>query len=67
MRMGASVADALAFMRTTDFAEVMFADVAPEAADAAWDAIAGVLDPHSGRDGVALKGAAWLVTARRPA
>lgn len=67
MWMGASVADALGFMRSTDFAEVMFADVAPEAADAAWDAIAGVLEPHAGNDGVALNGAAWLVTARRPA
>ncbi len=64
MWMGVSVADALAFMRSTDFAEVMFADVSPDAAEAAWDAIAGVLEPQAGHDGVALNGAALLVTAR---
>jgi SAM-dependent methyltransferase len=63
MWMGASLDDAVAFMKTTEFAATLFAGVDAAAAEAGWDAVTGALADHVTADGVELSGAAWLVTA----
>jgi SAM-dependent methyltransferase len=66
MWMGSSIDDTVAFMQTTEFADTLFADLAPAVAAAGWNAVAQALEDHVTGDGVELDGAAWLVTARRP-
>ena len=65
MELGTSLDDALRFMRGTDLAATLMADVEPSVAAAAWDAIAKALEPHAGPEGVVLEGRAWLVRADR--
>jgi SAM-dependent methyltransferase len=65
MRMGSTVEDTVSFMQRTDMAAVLMADVTKEVAAAAWAAVREALAPYAGRDGVVLRGAAWLVTATR--
>jgi hypothetical protein len=65
MWMGASLADAVAFMKTTEFASFLFTDIEPDQATAGWDAVIQALADHLTPAGVELSGAAWLVTARR--
>lgn len=66
MWFGSSVEDAVAFMRTTEFATMLFTGVEPAAADAGWRAVADVLARHRTTDGVELEGATWLITATVP-
>jgi len=66
MWMGSSLDDAMAFMRTTEFATALFSGVEPARAEAGWAAVAEALADHVGAKGVELQGQAWLVTARRP-
>jgi SAM-dependent methyltransferase len=66
MWMGASLDDAVAFMKTTEFAEVLFADIDPTTAATGWDAVTRALADHVTAEGVELDGAAWLVTATIP-
>jgi SAM-dependent methyltransferase len=63
MWMGSSVEDAVGFMRTTEFATILFTDVEPGLAAAGWDAVADALATHVTVDGVELQGATWLVSA----
>jgi hypothetical protein len=63
MWMGSSVEDAVAFMRTTEFATILFTNVEPAAAEAGWTAIAATLADHQTPEGIELQGATWLVTA----
>jgi SAM-dependent methyltransferase len=65
MPLGPTVEDTVEFMRGTDMAATLMADVSGEAARAAWDAVRAALVPYAGRDGVALGGAAWIVTATK--
>jgi SAM-dependent methyltransferase len=67
MHLGSSVDDTVAFLRSTDLAETLMADVPEETAEAAWTAVRDALAPHATPEGVTLSGAAWLVTARTPA
>jgi SAM-dependent methyltransferase len=66
MWMGATVEDAMAFMRTTEFAMTLFTGVEPAQAEAGWAAVTAVLADHLGPDGVELQGHTWLVTAKTP-
>lgn len=66
MHMGASVDDALDFMRRTNIAATLFENVEDDVAAQAWDAIRQALLQFKTPDGVVLKGAAWLVRARHP-
>ena len=66
MWMGASVDDAVAFMRTTEFANTLFTGASPTQATDGWRAVARALTDHRTSDGVELNGATWLVAARTP-
>ncbi len=66
MPMGSSVEDTVAFLRRTDLAALM-AEVSEDVAAAAWEAVRAALVPYRTADGVVLSGAAWIVTAARPA
>lgn len=66
MHMGSSVDDALAFMQGTDMAATLFAEAEEDVVEKAWAAIRDALVPYETPEGVVLKGAAWLVVARRP-
>lgn len=61
---GATVADAAAFVRDAEV-EAMFSGAEPADAEAATAAIATALESYLTVEGVALLGAAWLVTASR--
>jgi hypothetical protein len=63
--MGSTVEDTVSFMQHTEMAAALMADVTREVAAAAWAAVREALVPYAGRDGVVLRGAAWLVTATR--
>ena len=67
MPMGSTVEDTVAFMQGTDMAETLMADVSEDVAAAAWDAVRAALVPYAGPGGVVLSGAAWIVTATKPA
>jgi SAM-dependent methyltransferase len=67
MPMGSTVEDTVAFMQGTDMAATLMADVSEDVAAAAWDAVRAALAPYAGTDGVVLGGAAWIVTATKPA
>jgi SAM-dependent methyltransferase len=67
MPMGATVEDTVAFMQGTDMAQTLMADASEEVAAAAWEAVRAALAPYAGPEGVVLSGAAWIVTATRPA
>ena len=66
MHMGASVDDALDFMRRTNIAAALFENVEDDVAAQAWDAIRQAMTAYETPEGVIMAGAAWLVTARRP-
>ena len=61
---GATVADAAAFVRDAEV-EAMFSGARPADVEAATAAIAAALESYLTVEGVALLGAAWLVTAER--
>ena len=65
MQLGASLDDALRFMRGTELATTLMAGVDPSVAATAWDAITKALEAHAGPEGVVLDGRAWLVRAVR--
>ena len=67
MRMGADVADTVAFMKRTEMAKTLMAGVTDDAAAAAWKAVADALLPFATSDSVVLHGKAWLVTATKRA
>ena len=67
MPMGCSVEDTVAFMQGTDMAATLMADVSDDVIAAAWEAVRAALVPYAGPDGVVLGGAAWIVTATKPA
>ena len=67
MPMGSTVDDTVSFMQGTDMAATLMADVSEDAAVAAWQAVRAALAPYAGPDGVVLGGAAWIVTATKPA
>jgi len=67
MPMGSTVEDTVAFMQGTDMAAALMADVREDVAAAAWEAVGEALAPYAGPDGVVLGGAAWIVTAIKPA
>lgn len=62
---GADVADTVAFLRGSEFADSVFATADPRQVAAGWDAIAVALADFVTPDGVFLDGAAWLVSATR--
>jgi SAM-dependent methyltransferase len=66
MRFGATVDEAVAFLRSTNMAETLFAEVDEETKAKAWDAIRDALAAYETPEGVVMKGAAWLVRAQRP-
>lgn len=57
--------EAVAFMRNTGMAHAMLDDKLPEIQQQAIAAVREAMEPHTTDDGVQLRGAAWLVTARR--
>jgi SAM-dependent methyltransferase len=65
MQLGDSVDDVVAFMQTTDMAHTLMKNVDEDTALEAWKAVHAALRPYDGPDGVTLRGAAWLVDARR--
>ena len=67
MPMGSTVDDTVSFMKGTDMAATLMADVSEDAATAAWQAVRAALAPYAGPVGVVLGGAAWIVTATKPA
>jgi SAM-dependent methyltransferase len=67
MPMGSTVEDTVAFMQGTDMAQTLMAGVSEEVAAAAWDAVRAALAPYAGPEGVVVSGAAWIVTATKPA
>ncbi|GAA0317911.1 methyltransferase domain-containing protein [Actinoallomurus spadix] len=64
---GRDVADAAEFIRGWGPVRHHLRQASPEAAARASDALTTALRPFAGPGGVRLRGAAWLVTARRPA
>jgi SAM-dependent methyltransferase len=60
------VEDALAFLLSTGVGRMLFADVEPDLAERAKDAIREALTPHLTDKAVELDGASWVLTARRP-
>ncbi len=66
MWLGGDATDTIAFLRQTEMAQTLMAEADSPAVDRAWQAIAEVLAPHQTHAGVALNGAAWIVTTRRP-
>jgi SAM-dependent methyltransferase len=67
MPMGSTLEDTVAFMQGTEMAAALMADVSEDVAAAAWEAVGEALAPYAGPDGVVLGGAAWIVTAIKPA
>lgn len=67
MRLGHDADDAVAFIADTPLARTLLDPVDPVTAAKALDAVRDALCPHEQPDGLTLNGAAWLVTARRPA
>jgi SAM-dependent methyltransferase len=67
MPMGSTVEDTVAFMQGTDMAATLMANVGEDVAAAAWDAVRAALAPYAGPEGVVLSGAAWIITATKPA
>ena len=65
MWLGSSVDDVVGFMKGTDFAGTLIAEVAPDVAAAAWEAVAAALWDRVGPEGIELGGRAWIVSARR--
>ena len=65
MRIGTSVDDAMAFLRQSDIAARLLADVDDTAAAAALQAIEEAIEPHAGPNGVELTGRAWIVQASK--
>lgn len=68
MRMGDSVDDVVRFFRRSELATGVIGRAGPEAQEAAWAAVRELLSARTDAGGaVVLGGAAWLVSARRPA
>jgi SAM-dependent methyltransferase len=67
MRFGRDGEDAFAFVATLGLTKGLLGDLSPAAAAAAVEELRRALVEHETPDGVVLGGAAWLVTARRPA
>lgn len=65
LRLGDDADDAVAFIRGTDMARGLLESVDAATAARALDAVADAVRPYERPDGLALGGAAWLVTARR--
>lgn len=65
--LGATVDDAIDFMRHGDMADILFTGVDEAAVERAWSAIRGVLDDRATPEGVDLNGSVWLVQAHTPA
>ena len=63
--LGDDADDAVAFVRGTGMARGLLDSVDPATAQQAIDAVATALRPYERADGLTLRGAAWLVTARR--
>lgn len=66
MNFGATVDDAVGFLRGTDMAQNLMNDVDEETIARAWAAIREALAPYETPEGVLLEGVTWLVTARVP-
>lgn len=64
--LGQDADDVLTFITGTDLARRLLDPLDPATAAKALDAVRDALRPHERPDGLALDGAAWLVTARRP-
>ena len=64
MWLGTDVADAVAYLRGQPLARGLFEGRPASLVDAALAALGRALEPYAGRDGVALPGTAWIVTAR---
>jgi SAM-dependent methyltransferase len=66
MPLGRDADDVVSFMAGTDIARTLLEHVDPPTATKALDAVRDALRRREGLDGIALRGAAWLVAARRP-
>jgi SAM-dependent methyltransferase len=66
LRLGDDADDAIAFLGGSGMARGLLDPVDPATAARALDAVRDALRPYQRPDGLALGGAAWLVTARRP-
>ncbi|TMR95779.1 class I SAM-dependent methyltransferase [Nonomuraea basaltis] len=66
MRLGAAPDDVTGFVREIDLVHTLLAQADPATVAKALDAVRDALIPHQTPDGIFLKGAAWLITARRP-
>jgi SAM-dependent methyltransferase len=64
LRLGDDADDAVAFLAGTAMARGLLDSVDPDTAQRAIDAVTAALRPHERPDGLALGGAAWLVTGR---
>jgi SAM-dependent methyltransferase len=67
MWMGTDLEDAIAYRFSTPQGRAMFASIDEDTRARALDALRETLRPRLTPDGIALNGAAWLVTARKPA
>jgi SAM-dependent methyltransferase len=65
LRLGADADDTVAFLRGTGFARRLFEDVDDATIGLAVDAVREALTAYETEDGVVLRSAAWLVSARR--
>ncbi len=65
MRLGDDVEDAVTYYLTTPANRTAFAAVDQQTRDLAAASLRDALQPHATADGIALNGAAWLVTARK--
>lgn len=65
MWLGRDTPDTVAFLRQTEMAQTLMAEADRAAVDRAWHAVSEVVTTHETKGGVALNGAAWIVTARR--
>lgn len=65
MRLGANLDDAVNGMIELGMVRRLLPDAPPETVDAALSSVREAFGPYAGPGGVELKGAAWLVTARR--
>ncbi len=66
LRLGSDVDDVIDFVQDLRMVRKMLADADEITTCNVFDAVRAALAPHQSADGVALGGAAWLVTARRP-
>lgn len=64
--MGENPADVTRFFRGHEFAEILFDNAPPDAAERAWSAIEDALQLRATDEGIRLAGAAWIVTAHAP-